>query len=39
VVGLVANAPDEYRQLHDVQVVDGHVTENWNWVIFTARKK
>lgn len=39
VVSLVANAPEEYRHLHDVQVADGQVTENWNWVIFTARKK
>lgn len=39
VVSLVANAPEEYRRLHDVQVIDRQVTENWNWVIFTARKK
>lgn len=39
VVELVANAPAGYRRLHDVAVKDGEVFENWNWVIFTARKK
>jgi ubiquinone/menaquinone biosynthesis C-methylase UbiE len=38
VCALVANAPDEYRRLHDVRIIDGEVFENWNWVIFTARK-
>jgi SAM-dependent methyltransferase len=39
VCGLVANAPESYQHLHDVQVVNGEVFENWNWVIFTAQKR
>jgi DNA gyrase subunit B len=39
VCGLVANAPEEYRKLHDVSMADGELFENWNWAIFTARKK
>jgi ubiquinone/menaquinone biosynthesis C-methylase UbiE len=36
---LVAEAPEPYRSIHKVEVVDGSVFEDWNWVIFTARKK
>lgn len=39
VVRLVAESPDAYRRLHDVKVGPDGVTEDWNWVIFTARKK
>lgn len=39
VSALVANAPDSYRSVHRVEVVNGEVCEEWNWVIFTARKK
>lgn len=36
---LVAEAPEPYRSMHRVEMVDGSVYEDWNWVIFTARKK
>jgi len=39
VCSLVANAPKPYRIIHKVEVVEGEVFEDWNWVIFTARKK
>lgn len=39
VSGLIANAPEPYRTLHRVEVVDGQVLEDWNWVIFSAVKK
>jgi len=39
VCSLVANAPEPYRSIHKVEVVEGEVFEDWNWVIFTARKK
>ena len=35
---MVAQAPEEYRRQHQVEVADGEICENWNWVIFTARK-
>ncbi|MCX5796102.1 MAG: class I SAM-dependent methyltransferase [Elusimicrobia bacterium] len=38
VCGLVAQAPEAYRRLHRVAVKDGAVFEDWNWVVFTARK-
>jgi len=36
---MVAEAPDPYRTLHKTETVNGEVFEDWNWVIFTARKK
>jgi len=39
VCGLIADAPDPYRTAHQVEVRDGEIFENWNWVVFTARKK
>jgi len=39
VCALIANAPEPYRSIHKVDVVGGEVFEDWNWVIFTARKK
>src|SRR6185369_14471508 len=39
VCSLVANAPEPYRTIHGVELVNGEVFENWNWVIFNARKK
>lgn len=39
VEGLVANAPEPYRSIHKVEVVDGQVLEDWNWVIFSAARK
>jgi ubiquinone/menaquinone biosynthesis C-methylase UbiE len=39
VSGLIANAPEPYRSIHKVEVVDGQVLEDWNWVIFSAEKK
>jgi len=39
VCAMIANAPEPYRSIHKVAVVGGEVLEDWNWVIFTARKK
>lgn len=39
VSSLVANAPEPYRTLHHVAIVDDQVLEDWNWVIFTSVKK
>jgi len=39
VCALIANAPEPYRSLHKVEVAGGEVFEDWNWTIFTARKK
>lgn len=36
---LVAKAPEPYRSMHKVEVVDGQVLEDWNWVIFRSVKK
>ncbi|HZV82489.1 MAG TPA: class I SAM-dependent methyltransferase [Geobacteraceae bacterium] len=36
---LIANAPEPYRSIHQVEVVGDQVFEDWNWTIFTARKK
>ncbi|MDD5019289.1 MAG: methyltransferase domain-containing protein [Candidatus Omnitrophica bacterium] len=33
VVDLVKNAPAVYKSWHDVQVTDGDVLEDWNWVV------
>jgi ubiquinone/menaquinone biosynthesis C-methylase UbiE len=33
---MVANAPEEYKKERNVEVVDGEVFEDWNWVIFKA---
>ena len=39
VEGLVVDAPEPYRSIHKVEVVDGQVLEDWNWVIFSAVRK
>jgi DNA gyrase subunit B len=39
VCALVADAPEPYRSIHKVEVVAEEIFEDWNWVIFTARKK
>lgn len=39
VSALIANAPEPYRSMHAVEVVNGEVFEDWNWVIFTADRK
>lgn len=36
---LIANAPEPYHSIHKVEVLDGEVLEDWNWVVFTAEKK
>jgi ubiquinone/menaquinone biosynthesis C-methylase UbiE len=36
VCGLIANAPEPYRSIHDVRVTNDEITEEWNWVIFSA---
>lgn len=33
---LVANAPIEYKNLRNVEVVNGEIFEDWNWVVFKA---
>jgi ubiquinone/menaquinone biosynthesis C-methylase UbiE len=35
----IANAPEPYHSMHKVEIYDGEVLENWNWVVFTAEKK
>ena len=39
VCSLIADAPEPYRSIHKVEVVGSEVFEDWNWVIFTSRKK
>ncbi len=39
VCSLIADAPEPYRSIHRVAVAGGEITEDWNWVIFAARKK
>lgn len=39
VCGLIAGAPEPYRSLHRVEVTNGQIFEDWNWVVFTARKR
>ncbi len=36
---LIADAPEPYRTVHQVEVRDGEIFENWNWVVFSARKR
>lgn len=36
VCDLVSHAPDEYKKLRNVEVVDGEILEDWNWVIYAA---
>lgn len=33
VLSMIGNAPEEYRQLHHVDNVNGEIFEDWNWVI------
>ena len=33
---MVANAPEAYKKIRDVEVINDEVFENWNWVIFKA---
>ncbi|MBD3380017.1 MAG: methyltransferase domain-containing protein [Candidatus Omnitrophica bacterium] len=30
---MVLNAPEEYRKLRNVKLVDGEIMEDWNWVV------
>lgn len=39
VCSLIADAPEPYRSIHRVERTGEEITEEWNWVIFTARKK
>lgn len=39
ICALIADAPEPYRSIHRVEIVEGEVFEDWNWVIFTTRKK
>ncbi|MDA8099416.1 MAG: methyltransferase domain-containing protein [Nitrospiraceae bacterium] len=39
VCGLVADAPEPYRSIHQVEVRSGEIFENWSWVVFSARKR
>ena len=39
VCGLIAHAPEPYSRLHRVSAKNGKIFEDWNWVVFTARKK
>lgn len=34
VLSMIENAPAEYKRLHRVEVINGEVFEDWNWVIF-----
>jgi ubiquinone/menaquinone biosynthesis C-methylase UbiE len=36
---LVADAPEPYRTIHKVSVSKNEILEDWNWVIYTARKQ
>ncbi len=38
ICALIANAPEPYRSTHKVETLGNEVFEDWNWVIFTARK-
>jgi ubiquinone/menaquinone biosynthesis C-methylase UbiE len=33
VISMIGNAPEAYKQLHRVDVVDGETFEDWNWII------
>jgi ubiquinone/menaquinone biosynthesis C-methylase UbiE len=33
---LVANAPEDYKRIRNVEVVNGEIFEDWNWVLFKA---
>jgi ubiquinone/menaquinone biosynthesis C-methylase UbiE len=39
VCSLIVNAPETYRGIHQVEVMNEELFENWSWVIFTARKE
>lgn len=39
VCNLVANSPSEYRQLRRVEVVNGEIMEDWNFVLILASPK
>lgn len=34
VISMVENSPAGYKRLHRVEVADGEVFEDWNWVVF-----
>lgn len=36
---LVVNAPEDYRRLRRVEVIDGEILEDWNFVLLLARPK
>jgi len=33
VLSMVQNAPLAYKKLHHVQIVDGEIFEDWNWIV------
>jgi ubiquinone/menaquinone biosynthesis C-methylase UbiE len=37
--GLIANAPDAYKQARDVRETGGELFEDWNWLILTGQKE
>lgn len=36
VLSMVKNAPPAYKKLHRVEIADGEVLEDWNWVVLKA---
>jgi len=36
VISMIKNAPLAYKELHRVEIIDGQVFEDWNWVILKA---
>ena len=39
ICSLVAEAPEPYRSIHRVEVKNGEIFEDWNWVVFSASKR
>lgn len=39
VCGLIRYAPEDYRRTRHVEDLDGELHEDWNWVIFRAKKR
>lgn len=37
ICNMVVHCPDEYRQIRNVEVINGEIFENWNWVVITAK--
>lgn len=38
ICNMVANSPDMYKKARNVQIINGEIFEDWNWVIFKSRK-